>query len=399
MSLHKKIGFFLLGAINNYNFSIIFSCAYQISVNYRFVNPSLIILAEIIPGFITQLLFPYFLDKLSYPKKIFCLYLSQLLSTLFLLFSIGILSVSLPFIFIGITLVSFNSYFGESVILRLSGFYNKNELKFWSFGTGISGILATGSFLLFNLFLSESIIFFINLSLYFFILSISLYLIDFKSFLILVDMQASKEKILHNNQEISDNTRITDSPQIPLETFESKDTIDEPNNTLSDGYPSINVGGNPSVVQLFIISNSLWIGYYFSYLIGFSLVPLLIQSNFEYQLTQFILQIGKFLGRIIGNYITIKHIRWFGLIHLYTFLLIIILLFTHFNKYYIPSIIIQILFFLSYFINNFCYPLVYQHIYNKYQNKWYMGTIGQFTSFFTILGCSSGYIILLLSSQ
>ena len=78
--MKHSIGFLLNGLINNYNFIVILSCAYQLSKNNKYINTSLILLFEIIPGFLTQLAYPYILYKIPYKIKISILYITQIIS-------------------------------------------------------------------------------------------------------------------------------------------------------------------------------------------------------------------------------------------------------------------------------------------------------------------------------
>jgi hypothetical protein len=125
---------------------------------------------------------------------------------------------------------------------------------------------------------------------------------------------------------------------------------------------------------------------------------MLVETNFEYQLSQFITGIAIFGGRFLGNYISfIQNIRIFGMVHIYSLLSIIIFTITISLKVTIPFALLNVMLFITYFINGLSYPMVYNNIYRKEEYKegkdWYMGAVGQYTSLFMIIGCLIGYPI------
>jgi len=379
-NIRYKLGFLLLGLLNNYNFIVIFSCAYAMSASHSYINPSLLILTEIIPGFITQLLYPIFLIKISYTYRFIFLFLLQISSSLSLIVS---QESNLALIFSGIIFVSINSYLGESSILSLSSFYERSEMKFWSIGTGLAGMLGTGVFLLLNQVIDPKIIFALNLVLYLIFYSVGLYLLEYRT------------RIVEKTKEA---TTSQDENPVPLEEF------DLSSNEIQIAIPATFQSKFQKIKTLFLNSSSLIVAYFLAYFVGFCYVPLLSSSNFEYQVLQFITRTAFFFGRFTGNYIPFvnqikeKHIRLGTLFHLYTFF--ILLVYTGFivAKIQVPIGIIYLSFILSYLFIGISYPMVYNFIYTNYESEkeWYMGSVGQFTSFFTILGCTLGYPLFML---
>jgi len=357
--------------MNNYNFIVIFGCAYALSENKKFVNPALLILAEIIPGFLTQLLYPQILYKIPYLYRIITLYIIQILSSVFLMIN----PENLFFLFSGIILVSINSYLGESSLLSLSSFYDKKELRFWSIGTGFAGLMGTGLFLIFNLWLTERVIFAINLFLYLLGMSVGLYLIDFQN------------KIKQNQQISEVNEDTTESvSQVQLDDFDSRN---EENLVQKEGKYSILKRNFKFFIEIYPII----LAYFFAYLFAFGYIPSLVENNLNYQITQFITRTSLFLGRTVGNYIHVERVGLFGLIHLYNIALLVLFTITIITQVSIHFLIVNLLFLPGYFINGLSYTMVYQYIYITYtdEKEWYMGAVGQYTSFLTILGCAIGY--------
>jgi MFS family permease len=387
--IKHSIGFLLNGLINNYNFIVILSCAYQLSKNNKYINPSLILLFEILPGFLTQLAYPYLLYKIPYKIKIGILYLTQIVSSILFITTTNNIAM-----FIAISLVSINSYLGESTFLSFSSFYKKKELSFWGIGTGLAGLLGAGFFLLFNLLISAQVIFIINLFLYIFILTLGLYLIDFHTQInpIIEDI---KEESLDNITYLEDGQpkavirNINGKPELVLIDDPYKEVVyEEKQKTLNEKIEHF--------FYLLLISSSSWISYFSNYLIGTSYIPLLLPNDKEYQIAQLVRQVGKFIGRTIGNHIKLEKIYLFSILHTYSIFLTIIFTIAIFQHTKFHFLFIQIALFILSFIGGLSYPIVYQYIYNKYENKereWNLGAVGQFTSFATILASVIGYSI------
>jgi hypothetical protein len=438
----ENIAFLFGGIINNYNFVIILSCAFGLSLNHIYVNPSLILLCEILPGFITQLLYPYYLYRVKYIYKWIILYLTQIISSFILIFSNDI-----PVILCGICLISINSYLGEIMFLSLSAKYDKKALKFWSMGTGISSLLASGLYFFLNIFLNNKIIFGLNLISYLIGMSTVLYLLikSMKKYDnspklvfkednsnnipstpndIIIDLEKQDELYINGDE----TQPMPIEPTVPMEEQTSGlEEIEEPielvqkteNNNSNEGMDyelkdfNLDNSSNEDVVEsklennfyiilrLFIISSSLWMSYFFRYLYSFAYIPLLIPIDREYQIAQFILYIGTFIGRTGGNYVNIKNIDLLGSVHIYTGLLLFTFTILILNKVIINFYIVVGLFLMSNIFNGLMYPIVYHHIYDiseemiteQWNRERYMGAIGQFTTFFTILASVLGYII------
>ena len=380
-----QLGFFLSGLINNYNFIVIFSCAYSLSKINPYINPSLIILCEIIPGFITQLLYTRYLYKIKYTYRWIILYITQILSSLFLI----IQHEWLIFLFSSISLVSINSYLGESSTLSLSTYYQQKEMKFWSIGTGLARLCGTGLFLVMNYWLDMRIIFGVNLLIYLFGYSIGLYLLS-----PLKQIQQIQMKSIEDDIDISSNS-------VPLEDDIQKVQNRESEFDLSKDTEEQNIKQSSSFkkhLNFILDIYPLLIAYFTSYFLGFAYIPMLVGSNFEYQLSQFITGIGIFSGRFLGNYISfIQNIKIFGIVHIYSLLSIVVFTITISLRITIPFVVVNLMLFITYFINGLSYPLVYNNIYRKEEYKeekeWYMGAVGQYTSLFMIIGCLIGYPI------
>lgn len=387
--LRNKIGFFFGGLINNYNFAIVFSCAYALSMKNPLINPSLVILIEIIPGFITQILYPKYLYKMSYTFRWILLFFIQLISSLFLI----LFTSNLVFVFSSIALVSINSYLGESTMLSLSSFYQKSDLSLWSMGTGISGLVATGSYLLFNQFLSEKIIFTINFFIYLLLFCGSLLLINPKKYIInpkidqIIEVQKQELEVNELKEKVTEVTEVDEVNEV---------------NDLEEQIQNINENESSSISYFYFFSQiyTICLAYFINYLFGFAYIPLLVTNNFEYQISQFITRSSMFFGRIVGNYIPQKWVNYLWCLHIYNLISLMLYTICLILKISIPFFVLEILLSLTFFINGMNYPMIYHYIYENYQQdrEKYMGSVGQFTAFFTVLGCLIGYPIQILLS-
>ncbi len=104
---------------------------------------------------------------------------------------------------------------------------------------------------------------------------------------------------------------------------------------------------------------------------------------------------SQFFGRIAGNYIQNRRVRLMNTLHLYTVILLIVYSVLISISIPVPSYIVNLTLIISYFTIGISYPIIYNNIYENYQldKHWYLGAVGQYTSFFTILGCVIGYPI------
>jgi hypothetical protein len=422
----KKLGFLLLGFINNYNFTIITSCAYALSLNHPYVNPSLIVLFQIIPGFLTQLTYPYILYKIPYTFRWIFLLVTQLIASLILIFNTNIV-----LLLMSVSIISINSYFGESSLLSLSSYYKKSELSLWIIGTGMAGIGGSGLYFALNRLISEQVIFIINLFIYYIFFCLGIYFLDYKKQIQAYQIEKEYENYNRPSLQFKDEEKIQEKTDIiPLEneqlnepklySLKNENGLEEmveipmddynikPKETIPISEFRLDVDEKTPTIKEALIESPLWnlyeiflsssclcLAYFFGYLVRFAYVPLLFKSDFEYQLTQFVTQTGIFIGRTSGNYIKMERIKLFNLIHLYSSVLVIIGTILISTQTYIYPVIIDILLFIMYFNNGLAYPFVYQYLYKKYEDnkEWTMGAVGQYTSFFMILGCVSGYIL------
>lgn len=139
--------FWLFGLINNVLYVIILSAALDL------VGPSVpkgvVLLADVIPGFLTKLCAPYFIHTVPYAIRI--IILVGLSATGMLLIALtpgytdgGTISTKLA----GVILASLSSGGGELSFLGLTHYYGPFSLAAWGSGTGGAGLIGAGAYAL-----------------------------------------------------------------------------------------------------------------------------------------------------------------------------------------------------------------------------------------------------------
>ena len=136
-----------LGLINNVLYVIILSAALDL------VGPSVpkgvVLLADVIPSFLTKLIAPYFIHLVPYPVRI--LIFAALSTSGMLLIALtpaytdgGTIATKMT----GVVLASLSSGGGELSFLGLTHFYGAFSLASWGSGTGAAGLVGAGLYAL-----------------------------------------------------------------------------------------------------------------------------------------------------------------------------------------------------------------------------------------------------------
>lgn len=139
--------FWLFGLINNVLYVIILSAALDL------VGPtipkSVVLLADVLPSFLTKLVAPYFIQNVAYQTRVVAfvalsvggMLLIALTSTLR---DGGTVAVKM----LGVTLASLSSGGGELSFLALTHYYGPFSLAAWGSGTGGAGLVGAGLYAL-----------------------------------------------------------------------------------------------------------------------------------------------------------------------------------------------------------------------------------------------------------
>lgn len=143
-SWRNLIAFWIAGLVNNFGYVVMLSAAQDLIG--KSVAPAAVLLANILPGFIMQLLCPWVQDRVPWKLRMLLTCVLGVAS-----FLLAALFDSVAVRLAGVALGSMGSSFGEMTCLAYSSFFHKNTVSAWSSGTGAAGLagalfywLATG---------------------------------------------------------------------------------------------------------------------------------------------------------------------------------------------------------------------------------------------------------------
>ncbi|KAG6007580.1 battenin CLN3 protein [Claviceps maximensis] len=132
--------FWLFGLINNVIYVIILSAAQDL------VGPDVpkgvVLLADVMPSFITKLIAPYFIHRVPYRLRV--LVFIALSAAGMLLVALTPASRSVALKMVGVMMASLSSGGGELSFLGLSHYYGHVSLVGWGSGTGAAGLVGAG---------------------------------------------------------------------------------------------------------------------------------------------------------------------------------------------------------------------------------------------------------------
>jgi battenin len=111
------------------------------------IPKGVVLLADVIPGFSTKLVAPYFIHLVPYHRRIVILITLSACGMLLIALTPPTRdSTSIAFKILGISLASFSSGLGELSFLGLTHFYGHFSLAAWGSGTGGAGLIGAGAY-------------------------------------------------------------------------------------------------------------------------------------------------------------------------------------------------------------------------------------------------------------
>ncbi|KAI0966096.1 Batten's disease protein Cln3 [Xylaria arbuscula] len=147
------VAFWLFGLINNVLYVIILSAAQDL------VGPEvpkgLVLLADILPAFLTKLIAPYFIHRVPYSLRI--LFFAAISSAGMFLIAFAPRDDSVAVKMVGVMLASLSSGGGELSFLGLTHYYGHISLAAWGSGTGAAGLVGAGLYVLLTDWLGFSV--------------------------------------------------------------------------------------------------------------------------------------------------------------------------------------------------------------------------------------------------
>ncbi|KAK4221879.1 batten's disease protein Cln3 [Podospora fimiseda] len=134
------IAFWLFGLINNVLYVLLLSAAQDLVGSA--VPKGVVLLADVLPSFVTKLVAPYFIHRVPYEIRILVFVVLSAGGMLLVALTPGNSSVALKMV--GVILASFSSGGGELSFLGLTHYYGHMSLAAWGSGTGGAGLVGAG---------------------------------------------------------------------------------------------------------------------------------------------------------------------------------------------------------------------------------------------------------------
>ncbi|KAI1750401.1 Batten's disease protein Cln3 [Xylaria castorea] len=138
------VAFWLFGLINNVLYVIILSAAQDLVGSE--VPKGLVLLANILPSFVTKLIAPYFIHRVPYSIRIVAFAAISSAGMFMIAFTPPDKSVGTKMV--GVMLASLASGGGELSFLGLTHYYGHGSLAAWGSGTGAAGLVGAGLYVL-----------------------------------------------------------------------------------------------------------------------------------------------------------------------------------------------------------------------------------------------------------
>jgi battenin len=135
----RKTDNLFTGLINNVLYVIILSAAQDL---VGAVPKGVVLLADVLPSFLTKLVAPYFIHKVPYWLRV--LVFIALSSAGMLLVALTPPTKSVAVKMVGVVLASLSSGGGELSFLSLTHYYGQISLAGWGSGTGAAGLVGAG---------------------------------------------------------------------------------------------------------------------------------------------------------------------------------------------------------------------------------------------------------------
>lgn len=132
-----------LGLINNVLYVIILSAAQDLVGN---LPKGIVLLADVLPSFVTKLVAPYFIHRVPYAVRI--LIFAALSTTGMLLIALTPATQTVAVKLAGVVLASLSSGGGELSFLGLTHYYGHMSLAAWGSGTGGAGLAGAGLYVM-----------------------------------------------------------------------------------------------------------------------------------------------------------------------------------------------------------------------------------------------------------
>ncbi|KAK4184026.1 protein BTN1-like protein 2 [Podospora australis] len=147
------VAFWIFGLINNILYVLLLSAAQDLVGSS--VPKGVVLLADVMPSFLTKLIAPYFIHGVPYEIRILVFVALSCTGMLLVAFTPPEKSVATKMV--GVVLASLSSGGGELSFLGLTHYYGPGSLAAWGSGTGAAGLVGAGIYVVMTDWLGMSV--------------------------------------------------------------------------------------------------------------------------------------------------------------------------------------------------------------------------------------------------
>lgn len=328
------------GLINNVLYVIILSAAQDLVGS---LPKGIVLLADVLPSFLTKLIMPYFIHRVPYNIRILIFIALSTVGMLMVALTPASRSVAVKMI--GVVLASLSSGGGELSFLGLTHYYGRASLAGWGSGTGAAGLVGAGLYVLltdvWGLGVRESLLF-----------SACLPGVMFVSFFMILPRDPLLEMQRRKGYDALPEQSAEDEDDVP-QAFASSGLLHPTTSVASSVHSKHSASGEKTFAENFKRVKALLLPYMLplllvyiaEYTINQGVAPTLLfpvkESPFKdfrefYPFYGFLYQLGVFISRSSTPFIRIHHL------YLPTFLQCgnLLLLGLHAMYFFIPSVYI-----------------------------------------------------------
>jgi battenin len=299
------------GLINNVLYVIILSAAQDLVGS---LPKGVVLLADVVPSFLTKLVAPYFIHRVPYRTRILIFIALSVAGMLMVALTPGTQTVAIKLV--GVVLASISAGGGELSFLGLTHFYGPMSLAGWGSGTGAAGLVGAGLYVMFTDWWGLSVRSSILISACFpAIMFISFFVIlplgplrdgtTRKDYDAIPDLE--DEDVDHMDQGTASSALLAPGPSVAATAYSAHNT---PALTVRDRLNKVKVLFVPYMLPLLLV-------YVAEYTINQGVAPTLLfpldESPFDefrafYPFYGFLYQLGVFISRSSTPFLRIHHI-------------------------------------------------------------------------------------------
>lgn len=328
------------GLINNVLYVIILSAAQDLVGN---LPKGIVLLADVLPSFITKLIAPYFIHRVPYAIRI--LIFAGLSTAGMLLIALTPATQTVAVKLVGVVLASLSSGGGELSFLGLTHYYGHMSLAAWGSGTGGAGLAGAGLYVMLTSWFGFSV----KGSL---LASAFLPIIMLISFFVILPQGPLREGTRAKGYETLPERDLTEGDVEDLPTGNASSSLLAPGPAVATTAYSSHPGGHSgSFLAHLHRAKSLFFPYMLpllmvyvaEYTINQGVAPTLLfplqSSPFSehrsfYPFYNFLYQLGVFISRSSTPFVRIHHLYLPSILQVAN----LILLTLHSLLYFIPSV-------------------------------------------------------------